>query len=185
MTNCHQEIGTKEGPEPGRQGQDQIGWCHHKRRRQEHPFVAIAVRQCAENCGKKIKEKRCQSLDHAPVSRGKTKPTILHRSGQVQGRNGVEAVPAHPLKDLHRIGGPERAGKLTNHTSLCSHIVILGVSSLWKNLLDSLLFPNLAQLDNHFDGLVHITGRYPLVTRVEVVLTGKDVGGWQTHERQA
>ena len=43
-------------------------------------------------------------------------------------------------------------------------------------LTGSPLFPDLAEFYDYFNRLVHITGRYPLVARMEVVLAGKDIG---------
>ena len=116
-----QEIGREEGPEARRQGQQQVGRRHHHDRGEEHVAVAVAVGERAEHGREQVQEKSRDTLDHAAVGRGEAEPAVLDRAGQVQRRDGVEAVPAHALEDLHRVGRPERAGKLAQHTGLVSH----------------------------------------------------------------
>ena len=56
----------------------------------------------------------------------------------------------------------------------------------WRQpaLASAALLPDPAQVDDHFDGLLHVLHRHPLEPRVKVVLAGEEVRRRQPHERQ-
>ena len=72
----------------------------------------VAIGQGAEHRREQVEEEGGQALDDAAVLAGQAQPAVGHGPGQVQAADGVEAVPAHALEDLHDVGGPERRREL-------------------------------------------------------------------------
>src|SRR6476646_8191180 len=54
-------------------------------------------------------------------------------------------------------------------------------SNLGRGALLAAFFPDLTEVNDDLDGLVHVLDRYPLEARVKVLLAGEEIGRQQAH----
>jgi len=97
-----------------------------------------------------------------------------------------------PLETVHEQAGCAHFCVSTIANLLASNLrpnvtecKVLGCLNLTTQNLSTPFFPDSAQVNDHLDRFLHVLDRDPLEARMEVVLTGEQIGGRKVHEREA